>query len=387
MDSERSSAQVAYRAVLLAAALLVFGLVFRQLLTLMLAVLMTVIIAIPLAAVATRLQRRGVPRGLGAAVALLGGLAAIALVVYLLIPPFVDETNRFVDDVPGIVNDLENQVTDITGAEPSEVGDKVQNFAERYTDDPARLIGPITSIGLSLAGVLGALILMLITAFYMAIRPEPLVEGMLRLIPPPRRAHGRFVLERVRRAWIGWLSGVAVDMVVTGVLLYLGLRLVGLNFAVFFAVLTALLTLVPYFGAIAGALPPVLFALTDSPGKALLVLAVYVVVQQVESNFTLPLVTKQTVRLHPAVIAIGVLVVARLFGVVGLLVAVPLLLLVTVGVEELWIKPMEQTERGRAAPDGLELHDGDDRAGEHEDHDQDLHGDPEAGELQTRATR
>jgi predicted PurR-regulated permease PerM len=387
MNSERSSAQVAYRAVLLAAALLVFGLVFRQLLTLMLAVLMTVIIAIGIAAVATRLQRRGVPRPLGAMIALLGAIAAIALLVYLLIPPFVDETNRFVDAVPGIVNDLETQVTDITGAKPSEVGDKVQEFAQRYTDDPARLIGPITSIGFSVAGVLGALILMLITAYYMAIRPEPLVDGMLRLIPPPRRAHGRHVLNRIRRAWIGWTAGVVVDMLVTGVLLYVGLRLVGLNFAVFFAVLTALLTLVPYFGAIAGALPPVLFALTDSPGKALLVLAVYVVVQQVESNFTLPLVTSQTVRLHPAVIAVGVLVVGRLFGVVGLLVAVPILLLVTVSVEELWVKPLEESERRRASPDGLELHDGDDRAGEHEDHDQDLHGDPEAGELQTRATR
>ncbi len=387
MDSERSSAQVAYRAVLLAAALLVFGLVFRQLLTLMLAVLMTVIIAIGIAAVATRLQGRGVPRPLGAMIALLGAIAAIALLVYLLIPPFVDETNRFVDDVPGIVNDLEAQVTDITGAQPSEVGDKVQEFAQRYTDDPARLIGPITSIGFSVAGVLGALILMLITAYYMAIRPEPLVDGMLRLIPPPRRAHGRYVLNRLRRAWIGWTAGVAVDMVVTGVLLYVGLRVVGLNFAVFFAVLTALLTLVPYFGAIAGGLPPVLFALTDSPGKALLVLAVYVVVQQVESNFTLPLVTSQTVRLHPAVIAVGVLVVGRLFGVVGLLVAVPILLLVTVSVEELWIKPLEEAARRRASPDGLELHDGDDRAGQHEDHDQDLHDDPEPGELQTRTTR
>jgi predicted PurR-regulated permease PerM len=381
MNSERSSAHVAYRAVLLAAALLVFGLVFRQLLTLLLAVLMTVIIAIPVAAAATRLERRGVPRVVGALVALLGALAAIALVVYLLIPPFVDETNRFVDDVPGIVSSLENQVHDVTGATPGEVGDRVQDFAQRYTDDPARLIGPITSIGLSLAGVAGALVLMLITAYYMATRPEPLVSGMLRLLPPPRRAHGLLVLERVRAAWVGWTVGVAVDMVVTGVLLYVGLRLVGLNFAVFFAVLTALLTLVPYFGAIAGAVPPVLFALTDSPGKALLVLAVYVVVQQVESNVTLPLVSSRNVRMHPAVIAIGVLVVARLFGAVGLIVAMPILLLVTIGVEELWVKRLEKGGGEPPGPQPLELHDRDHGPGEHEDHDQDLHDDPEAGEL------
>ena len=70
--------------------------------------------------------------------------------------------------------------------------------------------------------------------------------------------------------------------------------------------LSALLVVVPYFGAIAGAIPPTLFALTDSPGKALLVLVVYVAVQQIESNVTIPLVMAQTVRLHPAVIAIGV---------------------------------------------------------------------------------
>ena len=58
-------------------------------------------------------------------------------------------------------------------------------------------------------------------------------------------------------------------MVVTGVMLYVALTIVGLDFAIFFAVLSALLVVVPYFGAIAGAIPPVLFALTDSPGKAL----------------------------------------------------------------------------------------------------------------------
>ena len=74
-------------------------------------------------------------------------------------PPFIDQTNEFVDDVPGIVDDLREQIHDATGAKPGEIADRVQEFAERYTDDPARLIGPITSIGLSVAGVLGALVL------------------------------------------------------------------------------------------------------------------------------------------------------------------------------------------------------------------------------------
>ena len=251
--------------------------------------------------------------------------------------------------MPGIVNDLEHDIEDATGLKSGEVGDRVQDFVQRYTEDPQDLIGPITSIGLSIAGILGALLVILITAFYMAVRPEPLVDGLVSLVPPAHRERLRQMLDRLRSAWIGWMQGVAVDMVVTGVLLYVGLTIVGLDFAIFFAVLSALLVVVPYFGAIAGAIPPTLFALTDSPGKAVIVLVVYVAVQQIESNVTIPLVMAQTVRLHPAVIAIGVVIVGQLFGFVGLFVAVPILSLIVIGTEEFWVKPLEEAEAARVA--------------------------------------
>jgi predicted PurR-regulated permease PerM len=341
-DPQISSAQIAYRTVLLAAGLLLVGLLFRQLVTLLLAMLVTIVIAIPLAAAATRLERYRIPRPAGALLTLLGGIGALVLVIYLLIGPFVDQTNQFVDDVPSIVHNLEDVYADVTGQNSSEVGDKVQSFVERYTDEPDRLIGPLTSIGLNVAGILGALVLILITAYYMAIRPEPLVNGLVRLFPPPRREHVRFVLGRIRQSWIGWLEGVVIDMFVTFVMLYVALTIVGLDFAIFFAVLSALLVVVPYFGAIAGAIPPVLFALTDSPGKAVVVLLAYILVQQLESNVTIPIIMAQRVRLHPAVIAIGVVVVGQLFGFVGLFVAVPILALIIIAVEEFWVKPVEE---------------------------------------------
>jgi len=337
-----SSAHVAYRTVALAAGLLLFGLLFRQLVTLLLAILMTVIVAIPLAAAARRLERYRIPRAAGALLTLVAGIGLLVLVIYLLIPPFVDQTNEFVDDVPAIVKDLEKVYADVTGQSTGEVGDKVQHFFERYTDNPNRLIGPLTSIGLNVAGILGALVLILITAYYMAIRPDPLVNGLVRLAPPPRREHVRHVLARIRQSWIGWMEGVAIDMLVTGVMLYVALTIVGLDFAIFFAVLSALLVVVPYFGAIAGAIPPTLFALTDSPGKAVLVLGAYILVQQLESNVTIPIIMAQRVRLHPAVIAIGVVVVGQLFGFVGLFVAVPILSLIIITVEEFWVKPVEE---------------------------------------------
>ena len=393
---EERGAHVAYRAVLLAAGLLLVGLLFRQLVTLLLAILITVIVSIPLAAAATRLQRRGVPRPIGALAALLGGVLAVSLLIYLLIPPFVDQSDEFVEDVPRVVDDLETVYADVTGEDPGQVGDRVQEFVEKWTEDPERLIGPITSIGLNLAGVLGALVLILITAYYMAVRPEPLTDGLVSLFPPRRRAHVRHVMDRLRISWIGWMEGVAIDMLVTFVLLWLGLELVGLDFAIFFAVLSALLVVVPYFGAIAGAIPPVLFALTDSPGKALVVLAVYILVQQLESNVTIPLIMSQRTRMHPAMIAIGVVVVGQLFGFVGLFVAVPILSLLVIAVEEFWVKPVEESDARRrrgelALPSGIaasgELGDRDDHPDHDEDHDQDLHDDPETGKLHRRSIR
>ena len=206
---DSQSTHVVYRAVLLAAALLVFGLVFRQLVTLLMAVLVTVIIAIPLAAAADKLERRGIPRQLGALAVLLAGLLAIAAVIALLIPTFVDQTNEFVDKVPALVEDLREQTSHITGAEPNKLGHRVQEFFQRYTDDPTRLIGPVTAIGLNVAGVLGAFLLILITSYYMAIRPRPLEQGLMRLWPPPQRPHIAYVMSRLREAWIGWMIGVA----------------------------------------------------------------------------------------------------------------------------------------------------------------------------------
>jgi predicted PurR-regulated permease PerM len=352
MEGDRTATpQVVYRAVLLAAGLLLFGLLFRQLVTLLLAILITIIVAIPLAAIASRLERYKIPRPIGTLVALLGGIGTIALIVYLLIPPFVDQTERFADDVPGIVTNLEEMYADLTGQDSGEVGDQVEQFVERITDDPDRLIGPITSIGLNIAGIAAALVLILITAYYMAVRPGPLVDGMVSLAPPSRRAHVRHVLDRLRAAWIGWMEGVAIDMILTFVLLFVGLTVIGLDFAIFFAVLSALLVVVPYFGAIAGAIPPTLFALTDSPGKALVVLGVYILVQQIESNVTIPVVMAQRVKLHPAVVAIGVVVVGQLFGFVGLFVAVPILSLVVIAVEEFWVKPVEQAHADRRRAD------------------------------------
>lgn len=353
MMSGGLDARAVYRAVLLAAGLLVVGLLFPRLVTLLVAIFATVLFAIPLAMTADWLERFRVPRVLGAFAALLTGVAVVALALFLLIPPFIDQTNEFVDTVPGVVDDLSADFADLTGNEPQQAGADVQSFFEGYTENPERFLGPLTSIGFSVVAVLGALVFMVITAFYIAVRPQPLINGILALFPPARRDEALHVMERLRQSWVGWMQGVVVDMLVTGILLYLGLTLIGLDLAIFFAVFGSLLVVIPYFGSVIGAVPPVLFALTDSPEKALLALGVYVAVQQIEGNLIIPLVMAQRVKLHPALIAIGVVVVGQLFGIIGLFVAVPIISAAVILTDELWVKPNER-QRGLQAASALE---------------------------------
>ena len=371
--------RVAYRTVLLAATLVLLAFAFRQLVTLAVAVLATVMLAILLSGIANPLERRGVPRALGALIGLLAVLGVLTATLALVIPPFVDQTNEFVDNVPAIADDVEERIHDITGLERSEIGNRIQNFAESYTEDPEKLIAPLASIGFGVAGVIAALLLMLVVAYYIAANPRPLEHGVVRIFPPERRTHAEHVMRRLHDAWVGWMRGVGVDMFVTGVLLYFSLSLIGLDYAIVFAVVTALLTLIPYYGAFIAAIPPILFALADSPGKAALVMLIYIGVQQFEGNVTIPLVMSRTVQLHPAVIAVGVLVVGQLFGFAGLFVAVPLLSFITIAIEEFWIMPME----GRRAPplpvepeESEKLHERDHPAGGDQHHDGDLHEDP-----------
>lgn len=351
MVNYRAIERVAFRTVLLVAALVLVALTFHALITLAIAVLATVLIAIILDAGARRLERRRVPRKIGALLTLLLGLGILALILWLVIPPFADQTNRFVNNVPHIANDLQNRVHSITGASKSEIGHRAQKFARGYTDHPEKLIGPITAIGLNVFELAIGLVIMLIVAYYMAANPWPLLRGMLRLFPPDRRDHAQHVMTRLRTAWVGWMEGVGVNMVVTALLVWLGLDLIGLDYAFVFGMLSGLFVVIPYYGAFIAGIPPVLFALADSPTKAVLALVVYIAAHEVEGNVTVPLVMSRTVQLHPAVIAIGVLVVGRLLGFAGLFVAVPVLSFVTITIEEFWIKPMEAADRSRARED------------------------------------
>jgi predicted PurR-regulated permease PerM len=312
-----------YRTVLLAFGLAIAALILKQLITLVLAVLIVVIFALPVSAFATQLQRVGIPRAIGALVGLLIAAGLLGGLIALIVPIFSHEIHRFTQTLPETVDAFRRRLGGITGTAPSHAGIRIQSFVNSLTKDPSRLLGPLESVGASVVAGITAVIVVVLTVLYTAIHPEPLRDGLIRMAPPARRAHTERILERLQYAYLGWLRGLVVGMIVLGGITYIGLRIIGLEFAAFFAIFTAVAMIIPYFGALLSSIPPILFALTLSPGKAVLVAVLYIVAHQLESNVIQPLVVARTVELHPAVVAIGVVAVDELFGFVGLIVAVP----------------------------------------------------------------
>ena len=255
-----------YGAILLGALLIAAGLVAQQLASLILATMLTIIISLPMSVSAERLAPLGVPRALGALIGLLTGIAVVAGALVLLLPPLIDQGRTLVTDAPHLIRAAEIKVSSVTGDRPGHVAAQLQHNLTTFVRDPSQLLGPITTIGASVATIVGGVVIGVITAYYIAAQPEPLTRGLLSLFSTDARPRAAATLTRIRAAWLGWLRGLAASMVLIGVMLYVALGLVvGLPFALVFAVLSACAEVVPYLGALASGIPPVAFALTISP--------------------------------------------------------------------------------------------------------------------------
>jgi predicted PurR-regulated permease PerM len=237
----------------------------------------------------------------------------------------------------------------LVGRKTRSVSSQLSGFIQGYLHHPARLVGPVEHLGLTLLGAAFGLLVIIVAAFLIALYPTRLVDGFMRLVPAVLRPQAADVMARVRTAWIGWMAAVGLDMLVLGGLLFLGMEIIGLNFAIGFAVFSAFMTVIPNYGSVISAIPPILAGLSQSPGKAVLVLIVYLIVNQIEGNVLLPLIMARTVDMHPSVVSIGLLVMAALFGLIGVLIAIPLLSLAIILVEALWIEPQEARAE-RAVP-------------------------------------
>ena len=192
--------------------------------------------------------------------------------------------------------------------------------------------GGLTVFYNSLGVLLGTLLLLAITLMLLA-DPTSYRKGFIRLFPAFYRRRVNHILGLCAEGLEGWLVGILFNMVVIAVCSFIGLLILGIPLALSQAMLAGVMTFIPNIGPTLSVLSPMAIALIEAPWKALAVLILYIIIQQLESNVLTPIVMAQQVSLLPAVTLLSQLFFATFFGFLGLLLSLPLTV-----VGQIWFK-------------------------------------------------
>jgi len=189
-------------------------------------------------------------------------------------------------------------------------------------------------------GGIGDLYIIIFLGLFLTVNPAVYKKGMLQLVPPGGRQKALYVLEVMWLKLTKWLKGSLIAMLVVMVLTLTGLLIIGLPMALALAIIAGLLNFIPNFGPLLAMVPAVLVGFMQGSNTALLVAGLYIFIQVVESNFITPMVQQKLVSIPPALIIIGQLIMASLTGFLGILLATPVVLLLMVLTNELYVKPI-----------------------------------------------
>ena len=194
------------------------------------------------------------------------------------------------------------------------------------------------SWGTTIFGAAAALVVVIVAGIYIAVSPEVYRDGFVMLFPKPMQAQIAKTLDDASEALRLWLGGQLLAMIIVGILIGVGLALVGVPSALALGLIAGVTEFIPIVGPVIGAVPALLLASTEGWHTVAWTLAVFVVVQQIESNLIMPLVAGRAVAVPPAVGLFAVVAIGVLFGPLGLLLGYPLAVVTDVAVRKLYVR-------------------------------------------------
>lgn len=302
-----------------------------------------ILIAVYLTALAAGLQRRlRVPARLAFPAALVSSLAGLALLVAILVPPVVTQTQELIKVLPQYL-DLWQRTFQATIARIPALADVMppgqSNLILAIYD---QLSGAMHNVGPKLFAGVHALINVFsvgVMAIYLSLNPGTYTDIVESLFPPARRPFVHHLLHELGDTLRAFVVGQLFTMTVLGLLTALGLYLLGVPYALTFGVMSGIAAIVPFFGTLVSTTLPALFVLNTPNGgtRALFVLGLGVVIHLIEGNVVAPLVMSEKVDLPPVLSILGVLIIGELLGALGLLIAVPTLAIIMVFVRRILV--------------------------------------------------
>ncbi len=274
--------------------------------------------------------RRGLPRFLAALLMYVLVFGSVFALIYFFIPPIIGDAANFFSTVPQYLNTF-SVPSSISGlADATSLLDAQEGAGSILTTLSAlqsaftATSGGVVQLFSTFFGGVFSLVLVIVLSFYFALQ-ETGVDDFLRLILPV--AHEEYAVNLWKRAQkkIGlWMQGQILLSVIVGILIYLGLLIIGVPYALLLAVFTGLAEIVPIFGSIlAGVLAVIIGFSHGGVALALIVVGLYVVVNQFESNLIYPLIVKKVVGVPPLLVIVALIAGGTLAGFLGLLLSVP----------------------------------------------------------------
>ena len=282
-----------------------------------------------------------IDRKTAVAISVVGVLALIAGFIALVIPPFVDQFQELTTQVPIGLEQLSSWNEWLRNLLPDRLIEDFRGL-ESLTQNAQSFVNGLVGnffnlFSSTLAIVLNCLLVIVVTIMLLS-NPTPYQQMFLLIFPGFYRQRIKTILKKSEKNLGGWVVGILFNMAVIAILSGIGLLILGVRLPLANSLIAGMLTFIPNLGPTLSVIPPAAMALLDAPWKALAVIILYIVIQQLESNVLTPIVMERQVSLLPAVTLLAQVAFAVFFGILGLFLALPITVVAQVWLKEILVK-------------------------------------------------
>lgn len=267
--------------------------------------------------------------------------AALSLMAGFILGPFIEEFNRFIINLPAIIDQVRKLVIVLLKQlHSSQIPEGLQGIIDQTMSGAASysvaLARQVLHGLISVATGIVELVVVPVLTFYLLKDWELLRDSFIELMPAGLKRKVREVIAEMALAVSGYIRGQVFVSIIIGLIVFAGMYFFRIDYPMVLGLLAALTEMIPIIGPIIGAAPAILLAYLVSPALAVKVAIFYVIVQQIENHIIVPKVMGHSIDLHPIVIIISLLVGGQLFGIIGMIMAVPAAALIKVLAKHLW---------------------------------------------------
>ena len=287
-----------------------------------------------------KLQKLGIPRMAAVVITIVAILAVLAGAVWFVVPKIIDRLPQYTFFSELGFNQLQVWYRQVRGflpgnpLEDTSLAELLPQLSQFSPDWIGRALAFFTG---SLDFILNSL-LVVVSIFMLLANPQSYRRVLLQAFPKFYRRRADDILSQCETSLSGWVLGILFNMMVITVFSAIGLALLDVPLPLVNAVIAGLLTFIPNLGPLLSVIPPALMGVAIAPWKGIAVLILYFAIQQLEGSVLTPLVMKRQVALLPAITLAAQVIFAVFFGLLGLFLALPLIVVIQVWSRELLVK-------------------------------------------------